>query len=105
MEPCGAVWLFKGPPPPLTSECTWSAGEIRSYDTRMLEDMHGFAGPMIVHLVKKRCLPKRWLDPFSLLGYSRARRRLVVIHAREVQLAVAALLDRLAREGDGAITD
>jgi len=105
MEPWGAVWLFKGAPPPLTSECTWSAGEIRSYDTRMLEDVHGFAGPMIVHLVKNRCLPKRWLDPFSLLGYSRARRRLVVIHAREVQLAVASLLDRLAREGDGAITN
>jgi len=105
MEPWGAVWLFKGPPPPLTSECTWSTGEIRSYDTRMLEDVHGFAGPMIVHLVKRRCLPKRWLDPFSLLGYSRARRRLVVIHAREVQLAVAELLDRLAREGDGAITN
>jgi hypothetical protein len=102
-ERSGAVWLFKGLPPSLTSECTWSAGEIRSYDTRMLEDAHGFAGPMVVHLVRNRTLSERWRDPFALLGYSRARRRLVVIHTREVQLAVAALLDRLAREGERAL--
>ncbi|MHC5056632.1 MAG: PKD domain-containing protein [Planctomycetota bacterium] len=103
VEPPRAVWCFKGSPPPLTSECTWSAAEIRGYDTRMLENAHGFAGPMIVHLVRSRCLPGRWRDPFSLVGYSRARRRLVVIHTREVQLAVARLLDRLAREGERAL--
>ena len=102
-ESPGAVWLFRGAPPPLTSECVWSAAEVRAYDTRMLEDSHGFAGPMLVHVVRTRCLPRRWADPFSLVGYSRARRRLVVIHTREVQLAVARLLERLAREGEGAL--
>jgi hypothetical protein len=103
VEPPGAVWCFKDSPPPVTSECTWSAAEVRGYDTRMLEDAHGFAGPMVVHLVRSRCMPGRWRDPFSLVGYSRARRRLVVIHTREVQLAVARLLDRLAREGERAL--
>jgi hypothetical protein len=102
-EPPGAVWLFNDAPPPQTSECVWSAAEVRAYDTRMIEDAHGFSGAMLVHVVRTRCLPERWVDPFSLVGYSRARRRLVVIHTPEVQRAVARLLERLAREGEGAL--
>ncbi|GAG04226.1 unnamed protein product, partial [marine sediment metagenome] len=105
VEPPGTVWLLRGAPPPRTSECTWSAAEVRGYDTRMLESAHGFAGPMLVHLIKSRVLPARWDDPFAAVGYSPARRRLVVIHHREVQLAVAAFLERLARRGEKALRE
>jgi hypothetical protein len=105
VEPPGAVWLFSKGPPLETSECLWSAAEVRSYDVRQLRAAHGFAGPMVAHLVKSRVMPARWKDPFVSVGYSPTRRRLVVVHSSEVHLAVAAFLARLAREGEKALAD
>ena len=105
LEAPGVVWLFSKRPPPESSECLWSAAEVRSYDVRQLRAAHGFAGPMIVHLVKSRVLPARWKVPFVSIGYSRARRRLVVIHSAEVQRAVAAFLAHLGRRGEKALAE
>ncbi|MHC4199049.1 MAG: PKD domain-containing protein, partial [Planctomycetota bacterium] len=105
VEPPGAVWLFSKGPPLETSECLWSAAEVRSYDVRQLRAAHGFAGPMVAHLVKSRVMPARWKDPFVSVGYAPTRGRLVVVHSSEVHLAVAAFLARLAREGEKALAD
>ncbi len=103
VEPPGAIWLHEGARPAATSQCMWQTAEVRSYDVRALEALHGFSGPMLVHMIRKRVFPERWADPFVTVGYSAARERLVVVHHEEVQRAVAALLDRLAREGRDAL--
>jgi hypothetical protein len=119
LEPPGAAWLYRGgrgpgpvegrdaegdgagpreaSPPPETSECPWTAAEVRSYDCR------GLPGPLVAHLVKRRVRPELWEGPFVTVGYSRARGRLLVIHFREVHRAVPALLDDLARKGPAAL--
>ena len=105
MEPPGAVWLTEGTAPARTSHCLWQSAEVRGYDVSLLDARHGFSGPMLVHMTKKRVLPERWKNHFVMVGYSSARKRLVVIHHEEVQRAVAAFLDRLAREGRDALEE
>ena len=86
------------------AEAAALAGALdRDHDGSVLDGLHGFSGPMLVHLVKRRVLPGRWADPFVMVGYSAARKRLVVIHHREVQRAVGAFMDRLARDGQKAL--
>jgi hypothetical protein len=101
----GAVWLLKGTPPAHTAECTWTAVEVRSYDTASLERAHGFSGTLLVHMVKSRVAPHLWEDPFSAVGYAAARKRLLVVHNAGVQRAVATLLERLARRGRGGLRE
>jgi hypothetical protein len=101
----GAIWMVRGPPPPESSECAWGAAQITSYDTAALEKAHGFSGSMLVHLIRSRAMPARWQDPFAAIGYVSARKRLVVIHTTDVQRAVGALLERLSRRGEKALSD
>ena len=105
VESPASVWLPEGEAPPETSECAWSAAEVRSHDLTMLRDAHGISGKMALHLVRSRVFPSRWRDPFVALGACPARDRLVVIHTPEVQRAVAEFLSRLTRGGEESLDE